>query len=240
MVDFDPEEETLDTMISGDLKVIQRKTGYRFSSEAVLLAFLVSQTPARTALEIGTGCGIISIILALYSRIARFRAIEIEPELYDLAKRNVRNNGLSGKISLILGDAREFDRWFSSGEFDVLFANPPYFRMECRRLPENREKRRARFEFDISLEDIAGIAASCLREGGGFFVAYRPERLDEAFEVMRRHSLHPRELCLVCQDAKSRASAVLIEGRKNVAGPLTILPPLYMDKIDVNRLFSKP
>jgi tRNA1Val (adenine37-N6)-methyltransferase len=234
---FDPDTETLDTMITDDLRIVQRKEGYRFTVEAVLLADFVTEYGTGRMLEIGTGCGVISIISAQYGRMDHITAIEIQQQLFRLAERNVALNGLVDRITLVEGDARDYRNLFSTGEFDAVVANPPYYGVGERRLPQDAEKRRARYELDLSMNDVVEICHYCLREGGRCFLVHDTARLGEIWNRMEAGHLFPVTMRPLYPDTASSASSVLIEGEKGKPGSLTILPPVYLDRVDVNGLF---
>src|SRR3990172_10507061 len=150
------ENETLDTLSSSDLKIIQKKDGYRFSLDAVLLADFTSKyiLPKTSLLDMGTGSGVIPIILASKFKDIKITALEIQEELCEMAERNVKLNRLENRIKIIKGDIKETEKFFKKGQFDIVVANPPYRSEKSGRINLAHQKAIARHELKCKLTDL--------------------------------------------------------------------------------------
>ncbi len=189
--------ETLDTFYHGRIRVLQPKRGYRFSIDAPLLADFIRPRPDDEALELGTGSGIIALLLSV-KPIRKITAVEIQEGLADLARRNVELNGLGGRIEIVRADWRAFE---PGRTFDLVFSNPPYIKRSTGFLSASAEKSTAKHEIHGGIGEILKKTAGLLAPGGGACFVYpekrRPDFLAAAGEcglsVRRLRFVHPRE-----------------------------------------------
>ena len=224
---LDPKkDETLDTI--KDVKIIQSKEGYRFSIDAVLLEHFITAKPGEKGIELGTGSGIISILLAKRLKSTKITAVEIQEALAGRAARNVELNDLKGKIDVRSMDMRELRKEFQTNEIDFVFSNPPFRKPKTGRMSTDEERAIARHEIEISLPDLVSTAAYLLKHNGRFYMIYHPFRLAELVSLLRESRLEPKRMRFVHSRADEEAKMVLIEAVKGGGIWLKIDPPLYL------------
>ena len=217
-------DESVDDFLDGRLKLIQFRTGYRFSIDAVLLAQFVSVKRNDVVIDLGTGCGIIPMVLLLTEPVGHVFALEIQPELAEQAVRNTRLNGFEHKMEVILGDLKHPPLHPSSA--DVVICNPPYRPKNSGRINPDPQKAIARHEVLSSLNDILDAAAKTLRAKGRFAMIYPAARLADLLIKMRGFNLEPKRLRVVYPSMRSDAKLALIEASLGGRAGLKILPPL--------------
>lgn len=219
-------DETLDTI--KDVKIIQAKEGYRFSVDAVLLEDFISAKRLDKGIELGTGSGIISILLAKRLKSTKITAVEIQETLAGRARRNTELNDLKEKINILSMDMRELRREFPTNGFDFVFSNPPFRKPKTGRMSIDEERAIARHEIEISLPDLVSTAAYLLKHNGRFYMIYHPFRLAELVSLLRESRLEPKRMRFVHSRPGEEAKIVLIEAVKGGGVWLKIDPPLYM------------
>ncbi|MDI6777457.1 MAG: tRNA1(Val) (adenine(37)-N6)-methyltransferase [Syntrophales bacterium] len=223
--------ETVDGILGGQLKIIQKEKGYRFSLDALLLAHFVCLKEREHVLDMGAGSGIISLILARqwgrweYGKIV---GVEIQEELVDMARRSVGMNNLEDKVSIRQGDIREIETFFASQSFDVVIFNPPYRGLNSGRINPDYQKAVARHEIKGSLNDFLRAAGYVLKESGRVYTIYPAIRMVELLFQMRTNRLEPKKLRLVHANCFSKGEFILVEGIKGAGEELEILPPLVI------------
>ncbi len=224
---LDPKkDETLDTI--KDVKIIQSKEGYRFSIDAVLLENFITAKPGDKGIELGTGSGIISILLAKRLKSTKITAVEIQKALAGRAARNVELNDLKGKIDVRSMDMRKLRKEFQTNEIDFIFSNPPFRKPKTGRMSTDEERAIARHEIEISLPDLVSTATYLLKHNGRFYMIYHPFRLTELVSLLRESRLEPKRMRFVHSRAGEEAKMVLIEAVKGGGIWLKIDPPLYL------------
>ena len=217
--------ETIDNFLDGRLRIIQSRQGYRFSVDALLLAEFVSIKSEDLVVDLGAGCGIISLILALKTETGFILGVELQKELAYQAKRNIVLNGLEKKIAIIQGDLRHLPMAPKSAH--VVVCNPPYRQEKSGRINPDPSKAIARHEIKVSLDDILATGRILLKTGGRLALIYPANRLTEIFAKMRAQKLEPKRLQLIFPDSASHAKLAMIEGRLNGRSGLKILPPIF-------------
>ena len=225
-------DETLDSM--KDIKLFQAKKGYRFSIDALLLENFISARRLERGIELGTGSGIISILLARRLKDTGIIAVEIQKSLAERAKRNVSLNGLDGKVEILFKDIKELKKVFPTNEFDFAFSNPPFRKTKTGRLSISEERAVARHEIEITLPDLIKAASYLLKHSGKFYLIYHPFRLAELIEMLRKARLEPKRMRFVHSTEGDEAKMVLIEAVKGSGTWLKIDPPLYLYEKDNN------
>jgi tRNA1(Val) A37 N6-methylase TrmN6 len=220
--------ETLDT-ICGDIRVLQPARGYRFTLDPVLLAHFASARPLRgKTVDLGTGSGIIALVLARRFGRKEITALELQPRLYGLAARSVALNGLERDVTVVLGDLRHAARTLGLGAFAQVVCNPPYHPRAAGPASAQGERAIARSELFCSLADVAASAAGLLRQGGELCLCHRAARLAELLEALRMERLEPRRLRLVHPRVDRRATVALVGAVKGAGPRLEVEPPLYL------------
>ncbi len=223
-------DETLDSI--RDVRLFQAKRGYRFSVDALLLEDFIPSAKFRRAIELGTGSGIISILLSKRLRDIKITAVEIQPSLAERAERNVRLNGLDDRIEILNRDIKELKGIFPPNRFDLAFSNPPFRKVKTGLLSIDDERKIARHEIKMGLYELIDIASYLLKNGGRFFLIYHPFRLAELISILRERRLEPKRMRFIHSREGEEAKMVVIEASKGAGIWLRIEPPLYIYKGD--------
>ncbi|OGP90996.1 MAG: hypothetical protein A2031_03490 [Deltaproteobacteria bacterium RBG_19FT_COMBO_43_11] len=239
------EEETLDEILNGRLHVFQKKKGYRFSLDSILLAHFVSLKPRTMAIDLGCGSGIILLILAKHFPHVNFSGLEIQEELANMARRNVKKNSLDGIVKIFTGDAKIALDIFKARSFDAVIFNPPYRKLSSGRINPILEKAVARHEIKGSLKVFLNAAKNLLKPAGKVFTIYPAKRLIELVSLFRENTIEPKRIKVVFSDCLSDAAFVLVEGRLEGREELKIETPLFIYQEDktytneMNTVFSE-
>ena len=216
--------ESIDGFMEGRIKLIQSRSGYRFSVDALLLSEFITIRKGDIVVDLGTGCGVIPLILILTRPVKHVIGIEIQDELADQALRNaVLNNGRK-KMTIIRGDIRQIP--FCTASVDVVVCNPPYRKINSGRINPDQQKAIARHEIMASLDDILMAAKRILRAKGRIAMIYPAERLTDLLVTMREFRLEPKRLKIIYPYIKSEAKLVMIEACSGGGGGVKILPPV--------------
>ena len=231
--------ESLDTLHAGGVKIIQPRTGYRFSLDPLLLTSFADIPAMSKVADLGTGSGVIPLLLAQAGKGREFVGIELQAELAERAGRSVALNGLEDRIRIVRADLRDLPAEFKAGSFDTAVTNPPYRRPASGRVAPGAERGAARHELAGGLADFLRTAAFLLNNGGRFFVVYLAERLAELVDEMRTFRLEPKRLRTVHSRAGDPARLVLVEGRKNARPGLTVEAPLIVYKEGKGREYTE-
>lgn len=204
------ENERLDDLQRNGLKIIQKTDGFCFGMDAVLLSGFASVKPGERALDLGTGTGIIPLLLSAKTKGDHFTGLEIQTEIMKMAQRSVALNGLEKKIDIIQGDIKEASRIFGAASFDVVTSNPPYMNDAHGLKNPGDVKAISRHEVLCTLEDVVREGTKALKPGGRFYMVHRPHRLAEIITVMRQYKLEPKRMKFVHPFADKDANMVLI------------------------------
>ncbi|MGA9525614.1 MAG: methyltransferase, partial [Myxococcaceae bacterium] len=192
------EDETLDAICGGEIRLLQGARGYRFNLDPILLAeFAASSGLGEPAIDLGTGTAIIPLLLVRRYGLRRVTGVELQPRLYDLARRNVRLNGCDDQVSLALGDLCRVQDAFPRESFAHVLANPPYRQVQASQRSPHLERAIARSEVACTLSHVVRAAAHLLKSRGGFSLVVPAARLPEAFTELHARQLAPRRLRLV-------------------------------------------
>lgn len=191
------ENERLDDLQRNGLKIIQKTDGFCFGMDAVLLSGFASVKPGERALDLGTGTGIIPLLLSAKTKGDHFTGLEIQTEIMKMAQRSVALNGLEKKIDIIQGDIKEASRIFGAASFDVVTSNPPYMNDAHGLKNPGDVKAISRHEVLCTLEDVVREGTKALKPGGRFYMVHRPHRLAEIITVMRQYKLEPKRMKFV-------------------------------------------
>ncbi|MGB9627172.1 MAG: tRNA1(Val) (adenine(37)-N6)-methyltransferase [Thermodesulfobacteriota bacterium] len=221
-------DETLDTFFNGSLKVLQKKKGYRFSIDALLLSQFIHIRKNENAIDLGTGCGILPLLLSKMSKGRSFIGVEIQKSLAESAQRNVLLNHLEERVSILHQDYRELKNLFPPGSFDVVFSNPPYRRLRTGRINPSEEKAIARHEINGTIDELIQVASYLLRPKGRCYLIFSSSRLVDLIVALRWSRLEPKRLQLVYPRMKDSPKFVLVESIKASGVELKVMPPLIL------------
>ena len=221
-------EDTLDTLFGGRLKILQKKSGYRFSIDALLLAHFAEPRPGERMIDLGTGCGVIPLIIAFRKKTGKITGVEIQPSLADLARRNSALNRLSTRITILETDLRNLEEKGFKGTFDLVLSNPPYRKVGAGRVNPRQEKALARHEFKAALRDVLRAAQYLLKEKGRLAMIYPASRAAELIQEMRPFHLEPKRLQFVHSRMKEEARLMMVEAFKEGRAQVRVLPPLIL------------
>jgi tRNA1Val (adenine37-N6)-methyltransferase len=218
----------MDSLFRGRLKIAQNKKGYRFSIDAAILAHHIRLKAADVAVDLGTGCGVIPLILSLQTPSAQIYGIEIQKELATLASANVKANGMEDTITVIHGDMKDYQDFLTPGTADVVFTNPPYRKVGSGRINPQAERAVARHEIGASLSDVVLVAEPLLKSSGRFVVIHLADRTVDLLSQMRSSKLEAKWLRWVHSTKDSEAKLVLVEGKKGGHPGLKVEAPLVI------------
>jgi len=208
------------------LKVIQKIDGPHFSLDAILLARFAAVRKGDMVADLGTGGGIVSLILASTTEAKQIIGIEIQNELVDVARRNVALNNLKHKVEILEDDLRLVKRTQPAGQFDLVVSNPPYRLVGAGRINPNPLKAIARHEIKCTLTDVLQASFHLLKNNGRAAFIYRPDRAVDLIAGCRQHRLEPKRIQFVYPGSDRAANLVLLEAVKNGQQELKVLNPL--------------
>lgn len=221
--------ERLDDLQLNGLQIIQDPKRFCFGMDAVLLSDFAKVRTGEKVLDLGTGTGILPILLAGKTKGQHFTGLEIQPESAEMARRSVAYNHLEEKIEIVTGDIKEAGRLFQPAFFDVITVNPPYMADQCGIQNPQDAKAIARHEILCNLEDIFRESKKLLPEGKGrFYMVHRPVRLAEILLKMSQSHIEPKRIQLVHPYVDKEPVMVLIEGRSGARPGVRIEPPLIL------------
>jgi tRNA1Val (adenine37-N6)-methyltransferase len=220
--------ETVDELLGRRVKVFQKEKGYRFSIDALLLAHFVRVKKGDMIVDLGTGSGVIAIIVAQRKECGKVVAVDIQEGLVDMARRSVMLNDLQEKVNICRGDIRKIETLFKPRSFDVSIFNPPYRKVSSGKLNPDAQKSVARHEIKGTVHDFLKASAYVLRKSGRAYIIYPATRMVELLSSMRTAGVEPKRMRIVHSHNLSRGEFVLVEGVKNGREELEVLPPLIV------------
>jgi len=224
--------ERIDDLQRNGYQIIQNQEKFCFGMDAVLLSGFAVVKAGEQVLDMGTGTGIIPILLEAKTQGEHFVGLEIQQESVDMARRSVALNKLEEKIDIMEGDIKTASQQLGRSVFDVVTVNPPYMIGQHGIVNPNKPKAIARHEILCSLEDVVREAAAVLRPGGRFYMVHRPFRLAEIFGMMMQYRIEPKRMRLVYPYVDREPNMVLIEGSRGGRSRMTVERPLIV--------FAKP
>lgn len=219
--------ETLDDLQNG-YSIIQKADSFRYGVDAVLLSDFADIRKTHSVIDLGTGTGIIPILIYAKKKPAEITAVEIQREMAEMAERSVRLNGLQGHIKVLNLDLKDAPGQLGKASYDCVVTNPPYMKKECGINNPSQTKAIARFEIKCSLEELLSSAKELLKPGGKLFMVHRTDRLVDIIYEMRNNGIEPKRIRFVHPSIGKRPNLLLIEGARGGNRELRFMDPLYI------------
>ena len=223
------DNERIDDLQLNNLKIIQNKDGFCFGIDAVLLSDFAKDIRNNSiVLDLGTGTGIIGILLCAKTKLSKIYGIDIQKDVCDMALRSIKLNNLEDKFEIINTNIKELLNNFEEASFDAFVSNPPYKKDNSGLKNESETKLISRHEITASLEDFVSVSSKLLKSNGSIYMVHRPERLSDLFYLLKKHNLEPKKLRLVQSYQDSKPKLVLVKATKNAKSFLNIEEPLII------------
>ena len=227
------ENERIDDLEIKGMKIIQNKNGFCFGMDSVLLSdFAKKIKNGAKCVDLGTGTGILGILLCAKTNLSQIIGIEIQEEVAEMANRSIILNNLENKFKIININLKEIKNnkinYLEKNSFDYIITNPPYKKLNTGKINENEKKLISRHEITASLDDFIEVANYLLKDKGTIFMVHRPERLADILEKMRKEKIEPKEIKFVYPKINEEPNLILIKGVKNAKPFLKINKPLYI------------
>lgn len=215
-------------MQTGFLNDVKQGRGYRFSVDSVLLASFCESLAGKVAVDLGTGCGIVSMLLAVQRPGIKIYGLEIQLNLAKIARKNIRSNNLAPQIDIICGDMRSLHMFFKSGFADIVISNPPFGKAGAVRLNPDSEKAIARHELKGSLKSVAKAARYLLKQDGYLAIIYTAKRAKEVFKIMDEEGLNIEKIIPVYAYPGNPAKLIFCLAKNGGAAGIEIAEPFYI------------
>lgn len=217
-----------DSLFDGRLQCYQHRDGYRFSIDPVLLSHFMTFQPGSRVLDLGAGCGIVSLVLAYRYPSLQITALELQSTLFSLLHKNIASNAFHGHITAIQGDLRDIKKHIQDSSFDFVLCNPPYHKLDAARQGKRSEQTLARHEVAATLTDVVQTAFFALKTGGRVALVYPASRGASLLYELKNRGLEPKRLQTVYSYPGCYGKLVLVEAIKDGGEELEILPPFYV------------
>lgn len=220
-------DEAVDDLQNG-YKIIQKHHSFRYGVDAVLLADFADIKHKHSVVDLGTGTGIIPILIYAKKKPSEITAVEIQQDMADMALRSIELNGLDKSIKVLCMDLKDAPKLLGKAKFDCVITNPPYVKKECGINNPSETKAIARFEIKCSLEEVLMTAKELLKPGGKLFMVHRTDRLADIIYEMRSSGIEPKRIRFVHPSIGKRPNLLLIEGARGGNRELKFMDPLYI------------
>lgn len=229
------ENERIDDLELNGLKIIQNKNGFCFGMDSVLLSDFAKEIKKNsTILDMGTGTGILGILLSAKTQDTKITGIEIQPEVAEMARRSVKLNHLEERINIVCEDVKKLKEIYEAGSFDAIVTNPPYKKKGTGGMNENEAKLISRHEITANLEDFISIASYLLKDQGSIYMVHRPERLADMMVNLRKYKLEPKNIKFVHPKQAKEPNLILVKATKNARPFLKVEKPIYIYDLQGN------
>ena len=220
--------EEMHYLIKEELEIIQDNRFFKFGTDSVLLSNFVKLGRGDNVIDLGTGSGVIPLLLAYKNEEVKICGVEIQKPLADLAQRNVELNQMDDKIKIIKQDLCRLKQEMEAGSFDVVVSNPPYLPVGAGKIKDNKYLAAARHEIHAELEDVIAAAAHLLKFGGLFYLVYRVERLTEVIELLAKYNCQAKKLRFVQARMDKEADIFLLQAKLGAKPGLRVEPVLII------------
>lgn len=223
------DNERIDDLQLNNLKIIQNKDGFCFGIDAVLLSDFAKDIRNNSqVLDLGTGTGIIGILLCAKTKLSKIYGIDIQKDVCDMALRSIKLNNLEDKFEIINTNIKDLPNIFDESSFDAIVSNPPYKKDNSGLKNVSETKLISRHEITASLEDFISISSKLLKSNGNIYIVHRPERLSDLFYLLKKYNLEPKKLRLVQSYYDSKPKLILVKATKNAKSFMNIEEPLII------------
>lgn len=223
------DNERIDDLQLNNLKIIQNKDGFCFGIDSVLLSDFSKEIPTgSTVLDLGTGTGILGILLCGKTKLSKIYGIDVQEEVCQMAQRSVKLNNLEDRFEIINDNIKNLNTIFENCSIDAIISNPPYKKDNSGLKNESQTKLISRHEITASLEDFIEISSKLLKDNSSLYMVHRPERLSDLFYLLRKYKLEPKKLRMVQSYFDSKPKLVLVKATKNAKSFLNIENPLII------------
>lgn len=227
------QDERIDDLEYKGLKIIQNKNGFCFGIDAVLLSdFAKKIKRGSKVLDLGTGTGILGILLCKKTELEQIIGVEIQKDVFDMAKRSVQLNNLENKFLVINEDIKKLDSKLELQSYDAIVTNPPYKKDNTGLKNSNEYKIISKHEVKCSLEDIIRVSSKLLKNNGSFYMVHRPERIKDIIINFNKYKMQIKEIKFVHPNINKKPNMVLIKAMKNVGDFLNVQKPLFVYNLD--------
>ena len=221
-------DEQLDDLQLNNLFLIQKKSGFRFGVDAVLLSDFAKNTASKQTLDLCTGTGIVPILLSAKTKTPKICGLEIQPDVADMAKRSVEYNSISERVQITQGDLKDAVSIYGKRSFDKITCNPPYVKNNSAIKNETDTITISRHEVLCDLEDVIRVSAQLLIPKGRFYMVHRPSRLADIMCLMRQYKIEPKKLRFVAPRKGKEPNLLLVEGMFGGGEELKLMEQLYI------------
>lgn len=225
------ENERIDDLQYKGLKIIQNTKGFCFGIDSVILSdFAKNIKKGSKVVDLGTGTGIIGLLLCKKTELKEIVGVEIQKEVAEMANRSIKLNKLEDKFKILNTDINKIfeDKLLEKNKFDVVVMNPPYKEKGTGKINEVDSKIISRHEVKATLSDFIKVASNLLKDKGEIYIVHKPERMPDIIQKMRENKIEPKEIKTVYSNKKTEASLILIKGIKGANKFFKILEPVYI------------
>lgn len=222
------ENERIDDLEINNLKIIQNKNGFCFGMDSVLLSDFAKEINNSKVIDLGTGTGILPILLSAKTKNTQFVGVEIQQEVAEMANRSVYLNNLQNRIEIINDNIKNLKNKYSTCTFDAVISNPPYKKEGTGMKNVQENKLISRHEITANLEDFIEVSKYLLKDKGSLYLVHRPERLVDILYVLRKYKIEPKKIKMISPHINDEPNLVLIKAVKNAKPFLKIEKPLYI------------
>ncbi|RCW50712.1 MULTISPECIES: tRNA1(Val) (adenine(37)-N6)-methyltransferase [unclassified Halanaerobium] len=217
-------------LIENELKIIQNDKYFKFGTDSVLLANFAEFRPGDKVVDLGTGSGVIPLLLAYKNSGIKVSGVEIQSPLVELARRNVEINNLKERVNIIEADLCSLEDVFAAGSADAVISNPPYLPVQSGETKENKFIAAARHEIHADIKDVIKAASRVIKFGGNFYLVYRSWRLTEVIELLSRYNFQAKKMRFVHSRPQKESDIFLMKAKKGASPGLRVDPALFIYK----------
>lgn len=227
------ENERIDDLEYKNLKIVQDKDGFCFGIDSVLLSDFAKEIRSKSiVLDLGTGNGVLGILLCGKTNLSKIYGVEIQEDIANIAQKSINLNKLNNRFEIINDNIKNLNSYFKNDSIDAIISNPPYKKDNSGLKNESQKKLIARHEITANLEDFISVSSKLLKSNGSLYMVHRPERLADLFYLLKKYKLEPKKLRFVQSFTNSKPKFFLIKATKNANSFLNIEQPLIIYNSD--------